>query len=93
MAKSGPLNLLLHLSENPIYVFPAQWFGGEGHTRWRERGWESLNSDEGTYNVVLYINMYFVIPSNETSWPRSQFLHSCIGERFLYSQDKEDRNI
>jgi hypothetical protein len=23
MAKSGPLNLLLHCSENPIYVFPV----------------------------------------------------------------------
>jgi hypothetical protein len=28
---------------------------GEGHTRWRERGWESSNSDEGTYTVVLFI--------------------------------------
>jgi hypothetical protein len=28
---------------------------GEGHTRWRERGWESPNSDEGTYTVVLFI--------------------------------------
>ncbi len=35
---------------------------GKGHTRWGERGWESPNSDEGTYTVVLYINicMYFV---------------------------------
>jgi hypothetical protein len=33
---------------------------GEGHTRWRERGWESPNSDEGTYSVVLFICMYFV---------------------------------
>jgi hypothetical protein len=30
-------------------------FGGKGHTRWRERGWESPNSDEGTYTVVLFI--------------------------------------
>jgi hypothetical protein len=29
--------------------------GGKGHTRWRERGRESPNSDEGTYTVVLYI--------------------------------------
>ncbi len=34
---------------------PLLWFRGEGHTRWRERGWESPNSDEGTYTVVLYI--------------------------------------
>jgi hypothetical protein len=34
----------------------------EGHTCWRERGWESPNSDEGTYAVVLFIYtyMYFV---------------------------------
>jgi hypothetical protein len=25
------------------------WFRGEGHTRWRERGWESPNSNEETY--------------------------------------------
>ncbi len=24
-------------------------------TRWRERGWKSSNSDEGTYTVVLFI--------------------------------------
>ncbi len=35
--------------------------GGEGHTRWRERGWRSPNSDEGTYTVVLYIFVYFVL--------------------------------
>jgi hypothetical protein len=29
--------------------------GGRGHTRWRERGWESPNSNEGTYTVVLFI--------------------------------------
>jgi hypothetical protein len=34
---------------------------GEGHTRWRERGWESTNSDEGTYTVVLFIYTYFVV--------------------------------
>jgi hypothetical protein len=31
------------------------WFRGEGHTRWRERGRESFNSNKGTYTVVLYI--------------------------------------
>ncbi len=34
-------------------------FWGEGHTCWRERGWESPNSDEGTYTVVLFIYTYF----------------------------------
>ncbi len=33
---------------------------GAGHTRWRERGWERPNSNEGTYTVVLFICMYFV---------------------------------
>ncbi len=36
---------------------PALWFRGEGHTRWRERGWESPNSNEGTYTVALYIHV------------------------------------
>jgi hypothetical protein len=33
--------------------------GGRGtwHTRWRERGWESPNSDEGTYTVVYSANI------------------------------------
>ncbi len=39
---------------------PPLWFRGVGHTRWLERGWESLNSDEGTYTVVLFKYMYFV---------------------------------
>ena len=38
---------------------PSPRFWGEGHTRWRERGWGSPNSDEGTYTVVLYIYKYF----------------------------------
>ncbi len=32
---------------------PPPRFWGEGHTRGRERGWESPNSDEGRYTVVL----------------------------------------
>jgi hypothetical protein len=31
-----------------------------GHTRLRERGWGSPNSDEGTHFVVLYVYKYFV---------------------------------
>jgi hypothetical protein len=41
------------------------WFWWEGHTYWRGREWESLNSDEGTYTVVLFINIYFLF-SNQT---------------------------
>ncbi len=33
---------------------------GGGHTRLRQRGWGSPNSDEGTYTVVLCICKYFV---------------------------------
>ncbi len=40
---------------------PLPPFGsGGGHTRLRERGWGSSNSDEGTCTVVLCINKYFV---------------------------------
>ena len=39
---------------------PHLWFRGEGHTRWRERVWESPNSDEGAYTVVVFIYTYFV---------------------------------
>ncbi len=39
---------------------PTLWSGGGGHTRLRERGWESPNADEGTDTVVLYIYKYFV---------------------------------
>jgi hypothetical protein len=44
----------------------ALWFWGEGHTCWRERGWESPNSNEGTYTVVLFIYIYFLF-SNQTN--------------------------
>ncbi len=39
---------------------PHPWFWGEGHTRWRERGWESPSSNEGTHTLVLFIYMYFL---------------------------------
>jgi hypothetical protein len=42
-------------------VPPPPGSGGEGHTRWRERGWESPNCDEDTYTVVLFIYTYFVL--------------------------------
>jgi hypothetical protein len=41
-------------------VPPPPQFWGEGQTRWQERGWESPNSDEGTYTAVLFIYTYFV---------------------------------
>jgi hypothetical protein len=33
-------------------------------------------------------NPIYVFPINETVWPRSQFLNSCICERFTYSQER-----
>jgi hypothetical protein len=45
----------------------------DGHTRLRERGWESPNSDKGTYTlytVVLSIYNYFV-----TSMFKPPFVH------------------
>ncbi len=33
---------------------PPLWLRGEGHTRWRERGRESPNSNEGTYTTLWY---------------------------------------
>ncbi len=42
---------------------PRSW--GEGHTRWRERGWESPNSDEGTLWYSLYIRTLWARPSNK----------------------------
>jgi hypothetical protein len=44
-------------------VFPPG-SGGGGHTRWRERGGESPNFDEGTYTVVLFIYTYFALHLN-----------------------------
>ncbi len=52
------------------------WFGVEGHTRWREKGWESPNSDEGTYTVVLFIYIYVLCRASlhlrPNSWTKSK---------------------
>ncbi len=45
---------------------PPFWSRGKGHTRWRKRGWESPNSGEGTYTLVLCMYMYFVIGSQQS---------------------------
>ncbi len=39
-------------SPHPKASVPHPRFWREGHTRWRERGWRSPNSDEGTYSVL-----------------------------------------
>ncbi len=38
----------------------------------------------GYWQLTLQTRSDLCIPRNETVWPRSQFLHSCICERFLY---------
>jgi hypothetical protein len=50
-------------SPNPSPAGESAPVLGGGHTRWRVRGWENPNSDEGTYTVVLFIYTYFVGPS------------------------------
>ncbi len=52
--QSSELGLPQPLTRRRVCPPPA-WFRGEGYTRWRERGWESPNSNEGTYTVVLFI--------------------------------------
>ncbi len=57
-------------------------FWGEGHTRWRERGWESPNSDEGAYTVVFFLYSYFVIVHTIRDLPN--FYHIHFNLYFLY---------
>jgi hypothetical protein len=40
------------------------------------------------HHTVPKIRLMYCIPRNETARPRSQFLHSCICERCIYSQDQ-----
>ncbi len=46
-------------------VPPPPCFWGEGNTRWRERGWESPNSDEGhTLWYSLYVRTLWMYPTS-----------------------------
>jgi hypothetical protein len=55
-------------------VPPPPCFWGEGNTRWRERGCESPNSDEGhtlcnsLYVCTLWVNPSYLAPSSQY-WP------------------------
>ncbi len=55
---------------------PPPVMGGGAHSLARE-GWESPNSDEGTYTVVLFIYKYFVHGSiswqDESAWSTHVF--------------------
>jgi hypothetical protein len=33
---------------------------------WRERGWKSPNSNDGTYTVILFVYAYFVIAARRS---------------------------
>ncbi len=92
--KSSELGLLQPLTRRRVRPPPP--LPGEWHTRWRERGWESPNSDEGTYSVVLCIYKYFVhlpfTPDIYTSIPKD-IGSVCRVERFSTSETmiiKED---
>ncbi len=60
---------------------PPTRFWGEGHTRWRERCWESPNSDEGTYTVVLFTYKCFV-PNTHQNDPCTTHQLGNIVKRF-----------
>ncbi len=40
---------------------PLPGFWGEGHTRWRERGWKSPNSNEGMDTMALKVRYIYVL--------------------------------
>jgi hypothetical protein len=46
---------------HPQASVPPLLVRGEGHNPYWERGWESPNSDEGTYTVVLCIYIIYVL--------------------------------
>jgi hypothetical protein len=64
-------------------VPPPPRFWGEGHTRWRERGWGSPNSDEGTYTVVLfiqYIRTLWYSVSDCFYWLKTMFIMAFLSQ-------------
>ncbi len=67
--------------------------GGGACTRWRERGWESPNSDEWTYTVVLCKYTYFVtqrilapIQRIHSNTPTPASLPLCSFRQLKYTQ-------
>jgi hypothetical protein len=63
--QSSELGLPQPLTRRRVCTLPFG-SGGEGHTRWQERGWESPYSNDGTYTVVLFIYKYFVVDTVDT---------------------------
>ncbi len=68
-----------------------------GHHYWRTRKSNITHPNKRMYNVhtanAMYGKFEITIPRNETSRPRSQFPHSCICERFIYSYDRSTNAI
>jgi hypothetical protein len=56
-------------------------------------GIASMNIKEYHTSNALYRKFETNIPRNETAQPCSQFLHSCICERFIYSLDQSANPI
>jgi hypothetical protein len=61
-------------------VPPPPCFWGEGNTRWRERGWESPNSDEGH---TLWYSLYV-----RTLWQRAMARHGTNKARNRRDRDQ-----
>jgi hypothetical protein len=81
--------------QHPVWTFHPQTF-------WvQEQGDEDEPSSEIEPIVnqftctanALYRKFETNIPRNETARPRSQFLHSCICARFIYSHDRSANSI
>jgi hypothetical protein len=58
----------------------------EGHPTF---SWEDNDNKPLKYTHMPTLHRKFEknITINETAWPRSQFQHCCICERFIYSHD------
>jgi hypothetical protein len=87
---------LTHSTENPIYVFSEMKLRGLVpnsyiHVSVSDLYISTLSSRQLRQPLpqphTLYRKSNWFIPRNETARPRSQFLHSCICERFMYSHD------
>jgi hypothetical protein len=72
-------------------VPPPPLVRGGGHTRWRGKGWESPNSDEGTHSVVFYIYVLCAVrllkevlvkSCTLRRLTRSALFHSVLSARF-----------
>jgi hypothetical protein len=89
--QSSELGLPQPLTSRRVSPPPPPVLGGGTHTRWRKRGRESPNSDEGTYTVVLFIYTYTLCFSRiKDVWPLFSYLilpvhnHSYLHKIYFY---------